>query len=123
VAFLTARQLNTLNLGDDIARSVGSAVESQRGLLTFISVALAAASVATVGSIGFVDLMAPHIARNLVGSSHEGLIPTAALMGGLMVVLADLMGRLLFAPIEVPCGLITSAIGAPYFLYLLIRSR
>jgi iron complex transport system permease protein len=123
LALLLARELNTLSLGDEIARSLGSRVEWQRGLLLFTSVALAGASVATAGSIGFVDLMAPHLARQLVGPSHEGLLPTAALVGGAIVVFADLLGRLLFAPVEIPCGLVTSAIGAPYFIYLLIRSR
>lgn len=123
LSILLSRELNTLNLGDELARSLGSRVEWQRGLLLLTSVALAGASVATAGSIGFVDLMAPHLARQLVGPSHEGLIPTAALTGGAIVVFADLLGRLLFAPIEIPCGLVTSAIGAPYFIYLLILQR
>lgn len=123
LALLLARDLNTLSLGDDLAQGLGSPVEWRRGLLLLISVALAGASVATAGTIGFVGLMAPHLGRQLVGPSHEGLIPTAALMGGCLVVLADLLGRSLFAPIELPCGLITAAIGAPYFLYLLYRTR
>lgn len=67
--------------------------------------------------------MAPHLARQLVGPAHEGLLPTAALVGGLIVVLTDLLGRSLFAPIELPCGVVTAAVGAPYFLYLLYRNR
>jgi iron complex transport system permease protein len=98
-------------------------VEWQRGLLLITSVALAGASVATAGTIGFVGLMSPHLARQFVGTSHEGLLPTAALVGGLMVTLADLLGRSLFAPIEIPCGVITAVVGAPYFLYLLYRNR
>ena len=90
---------------------------------TAYALALAAAAVATAGGIAGVGLMAPHIARQLVGPSHEGLLPTAALTGGMVVVLADLLGRLLFAPIELPCGIITAVIGAPYFMYLLIRDR
>lgn len=123
VALLLARDLNTLNLGDEVARGLGSAVEWQRGILLLTCVALAGASVATAGTIGFVGLMAPHLARQLVGASHEGLIPTAALVGGLIVVLADLVGRSLFAPLELPCGVVTAAVGAPYFLYLLYRHR
>ncbi len=121
VAMLMARDLNALNLGDDIARGLGTPLEWHRGLLLVTSVALAGAAVASAGSVGFVGFVAPHISRQLVGPSHQGLLPTAALMGGLLVVVADLIGRSLFAPIELPCGLITSAIGAPYFLYLLIR--
>jgi iron complex transport system permease protein len=123
LAFVLAKQLNALNLGDDVARSLGSQVEWQRGLLLLVSVALVGASVATAGTIAFVGLIAPHLGRQLVGPTHEGLIPVSALMGGLIVVLADWLGRLLFAPIELPCGVITAAVGAPYFLYLLIRNR
>ncbi|NEO31107.1 MAG: iron ABC transporter permease [Symploca sp. SIO3C6] len=122
LALLLTRELNTLNLGDDIARSLGSWVEWQRGLLLLTSVALAGACVATAGSVGFVGLMAPHLARQLVGPSHESLMPTAAMMGGMIVVLADLLGRLLFAPIELPCGIVTAIIGGPYFIYLLIQT-
>ena len=118
-----SRELNALQMGDDLARSLGSRLEWQRGLLSFSAVALAGSAVATAGGIGFVGLMAPHIARQLVGPSHEGLLPTAALTGGMVVVVADLIGRLLFAPIELPCGIITAVVGAPYFLYLLIRDR
>lgn len=123
LSLFTARELNTLNLGDGVARGLGSSVEWQRGFLLLISVALAGASVATAGTIGFVGLMAPHLARQFVGTSHEGLMPTAALAGGLIVSLADFLGRSLFAPIEMPCGVITAAVGAPYFLYLLYRNR
>jgi iron complex transport system permease protein len=122
-AFLGARELNTLHLGDDVARGLGSQVEWQRGMLLIACVALAGVSVATAGTIGFVGLMAPHLARQIVGPAHEGLLPTAALVGGLIVVLADLLGRSLFAPIELPCGVVTAAVGTPYFLYLLYRNR
>lgn len=117
------RELNVLSLGDEIALSLGSRVEWQRSVLLLTAVALAGASVATAGSIGFVDLMAPHLARQLVSSDHRALLPVSALTGGAIVVLADLVGCLLFAPIEIPCGLITAVIGAPYFVYLLIRNR
>ena len=122
-SLVLSRELNALQMGDDLARSLGSRLEWQRGLLSFSAVALAGSAVATAGGIGFVGLMAPHIARQLVGPSHEGLLPTAALTGGMVVVVADLIGRLLFAPIELPCGIITAVVGAPYFLYLLIRDR
>ena len=123
VSLLLSRDLNALQLGDDLARSLGSRLEWQRAWLLLSSVALAGSAVATAGSIGFVGLMAPHIARQLVGPSHQGLLPVAALTGGMVVVVADLIGRLLFAPIELPCGIITAIVGAPYFLYLLIRTR
>lgn len=123
LALLLSRELNVLHLGDDVARGLGSKVEWQRFLLLVTSVALTGASVATAGTIGFVGLMAPHLARQLVGPAYEGLLPTAALLGGLITVLADLLGRALFAPTELPCGVLTAAVGAPYFLYLLYRNR
>jgi iron complex transport system permease protein len=123
LAFLKARNLNALNLGDEVARGLGVRVELERGLLLVASVALAASAVATAGTVGFVGLMAPHIARRLVGPSHGGLLPVSAMTGGALVVLADLVGRTVFAPVEIPCGIITSAVGAPFFLYLLYRSR
>lgn len=116
-----ARELNVLTLGDDVARGLGSQVEWQRGLLLLTSVALTGASVAIAGTLGFIGLMAPHLARQLVGASHAGLIPAAALIGGLIVVAADLVGRSVFAPIELPCGVVTAVLGAPYFLYLLLQ--
>ncbi len=123
LALILARHLDALNLGDDIAKGLGSRVEWQRSLLVLVGVALAGAGVATAGTIGFIGLIAPHLGRQLVGTNHQGLIPTSALLGGIIVVLADLLGRILFAPIEIPCGVVTAAIGAPYFLYLLIRHR
>lgn len=85
--------------------------------------ALVSASVATAGTIAFVGLIAPHVGRQLVGPNHEGLILVAAMLGGAIVVIADLLGRILFAPIELPCGVITAVVGAPYFLYLSICHR
>ncbi|HIK06876.1 MAG TPA: iron ABC transporter permease [Trichormus sp. M33_DOE_039] len=123
MALILARHLNILNLGDDVAKGLGTRVEWQRGLLVLVGVALAGAGVATAGMIGFVGLIAPHLGRQLVGTNHEGLLPTSALLGGMIVVVADLLGRTLFAPIEIPCGVVTAAVGAPYFLYLLIRNR
>ena len=123
LALTNSRHLNVLNLGDDLAKGLGSRVEWQRGMLVLVGVALAGAGVATAGTIGFVGLIAPHLGRQLVGTNHQGLILTAAVLGGIIVVLADLLGRTLFAPLELPCGVVTAAVGAPYFLYLLIRQR
>lgn len=123
LALLLARDLNALSLGEDVARGLGSPVAWRRGLLLLSAVALAASSVAAAGTLGFVGLMAPHIARRLVGPDHAGLLPAAALLGALTVVAADLAGRTLFAPVELPAGLITAAVGAPFFIALLWRQR
>ncbi len=121
LTIVLARDLDTLNLGDSLAQGLGSRVEWTRSLLLLCTVALAGSSVATAGTIGFVGLMAPHLARQLVGPAHAGLVPVAALTGACIVELADMVGRLAFAPIELPCGVITAVIGAPYFLWLLYR--
>jgi iron complex transport system permease protein len=123
LALLRFRHLNALNLGDEVATGLGARVELERGLLVLSSVALAASAVATAGTIGFVGLMAPHIARSLVGPAHGGLLPVSAMTGGAMVVLADFAGRTLFAPLEIPCGIVTAVLGAPFFLYLLYKTR
>ena len=123
MAIFFARQLNTLSLGDDIARGLGSKVERQRVLLLIISAALAAVAVSVSGTIGFVGLVAPHITRRLVGPLHEGLVPISALFGGGLLVLADLIGRWIISPSELPIGIVTALIGAPYFAYLLYKTR
>lgn len=91
--------------------------------LLVASVALAGAAVATAGTIGFVSLSAPHVARMLAGPSHSGLLPASAMTGGILAVVADLVGRVAFGVVEIPAGIITSAIGAPFFPYLLYRNR
>ncbi|MCP3773097.1 iron ABC transporter permease [Paenibacillus sp. MZ04-78.2] len=123
LAFIMARHVNIGQLGDDIASSAGSAVEWNRLILLFISVALAGSAVSVAGGIGFVGLIAPHMARKLVGSSFENVLPVAALLGGAVVMLADLVGRTLFLPLDIPVGVFTSAIGAPFFIYLLYTKR
>ncbi|WP_223829846.1 FecCD family ABC transporter permease [Paenibacillus arenilitoris] len=118
-----ARRLDVLKLGDELAIGLGSAVERSRGLLLLICVSLSGAAVAMAGTIGFVGLMGPHIARQLVGESSARLLTVSALAGGLIVMSADLLGRAIAPPIEVPAGIITAAIGAPYLIYLLYRNR
>ncbi|WP_055074182.1 iron ABC transporter permease [Pseudanabaena sp. 'Roaring Creek'] len=118
-----SRHLNVLHLGDDVAKGLGTRLEWQRGLLVIVAVALGGSAVAIAGTIGFVGLIAPHIGRKLVGGNHQNLLPIAALIGGLLVTIADWLGRTLFAPTELPCGTIVAAIGAPFFLSLLIHHR
>lgn len=122
LTLLQAEQLDILNLGEEVAQGLGSKVAWQRIFFLLISSALAGAAVATAGTIGFVGLIAPHIARQLVGTLHGSLIPVAAMMGGMIVVIADFLGRIVFAPLELPCGIITALIGAPYFVYLLVKN-
>ena len=123
LTFLSARQLNTLALGDESAAGLGVRLELTRGFLILLSVALAAGAVAAAGTVGFVGLVAPHITRRLVGPGHEGLLPATALTGGLMVLAADFIGRTVIAPSQLPAGIVTAVIGAPYFMCLLWRYR
>lgn len=123
ITMVMARRLNVQELGDELATSVGSSVQRQRFTLLLIATGLTGGAVAFGGAIGFVGLMAPHIARKLVGSAFGVLIPVSGLIGAILVVVADLIGRTVFSPIEVPAGVFTAAIGAPYFVYLLYKSR
>ncbi|MGG3006053.1 FecCD family ABC transporter permease [Geobacillus stearothermophilus] len=123
MAMLAARHVNVQELGGELAVGLGSAVERQRLGLVLLSTALTGGAVAFAGGIGFVGLMAPHMARRLVGSAFGALLPTAALLGGVLVMGADLAGRMLLAPTEIPAGVFTAALGAPYFIYLLYRTR
>jgi iron complex transport system permease protein len=123
LTFLLSRTLDVIGLGDDTARGLGSRVEGARFLLIIAAVALAGASVAAAGTIAFVGLMAPHIARRITGPMHRSLLPMAAIIGAFIVSSADLIGRLLFAPMEIPCGLLTAVIGVPFLLHLLYKHR
>jgi ferric citrate transport system permease protein len=116
-------KLDILSLGDDIATSLGERSKFLRYMLLSISVILIGVCVATVGSIGFIGLIAPHIARRVVGSKFKVLLPASALFGAILLLAADSLGRGLFPPIEIPAGIITAVIGAPYFLYLLRSER
>ncbi|MBO1510908.1 FecCD family ABC transporter permease [Metabacillus bambusae] len=123
ISMISVRNVNIQELGDELATGVGSAVQKNKLFLLILSTALTGCAVAFAGAIGFVGLMAPHIARRLVGSSFGSLLPVSALIGALLVMVADLIGRTLFSPLEVPAGVFTAAIGAPYFIYLLFKTR
>ncbi|MEZ0446553.1 iron ABC transporter permease [Cellulomonas sp. ICMP 17802] len=117
------RDLDVLAVDDDVARVLGVQLERTRlGLLT-VTALLTAASVSAIGVVGFVGLIAPHLARSLVGSSHTRVVPVAALLGALLVSIADTLGRTVIAPAQIPAGLLTAMIGAPYFISLLWRTR
>ncbi|SEN18247.1 iron complex transport system permease protein [Paenisporosarcina quisquiliarum] len=121
--FSKARVLNILNLGDLAATGLGASIEKERRILLASAVGLAGASVSISGGIGFVGLIGPHLARQLVGSRHQYLIPASALTGGLLVLIADTIGRWILQPSEIPAGIIVAVIGAPYFLYLLSKLK
>lgn len=117
------RDLDLLALDDDSPRVLGVQLVPSRLWALGISVALTAGAVSTVGVIAFVGLVAPHAARSLVGTRHSRFLPVALLIGACTVSLADTIGRTVIAPAQIPAGIMTALVGAPYFLYLLWRSR
>ena len=119
--FFFARQLNLLLLGEEQAAALGLPVTLTRLGLSALAAGLAAGVVSVAGLIGFVGLVVPHLCRLLVGADHRFLLPTAALVGAGLVVTADLGARTLFAPLEIPVGLLLALLGAPYFLWMLRR--
>lgn len=121
-ALLLSRTLDVLNLGEDLATGLGTRVNPARLLSLGVGVALAGAAVTGAGILGFVGLLAPHLARLLVGAKHGRMLPISMLLGALLVLAADTLGRALLPPLEVPAGIFTTLVGAPYFLYLLRRS-
>nr|WP_318539878.1 iron ABC transporter permease [Terribacillus saccharophilus] len=120
-AIFKAKALNVLTLGDQIAVGVGAPVQKERTIMLLLAVALAGACVAAGGAITFLGLVAPHLARRIVGPNHKHLLPICALIGALIMLVADTLSRTILAPSEIPIGLVVSAIGAPYFIYLLIK--
>ncbi|MFD2656855.1 FecCD family ABC transporter permease [Gracilibacillus thailandensis] len=115
--------LNILTLGDETAIGLGAHMEKERRILLILAVIVAAACVSVSGGIGFVGLIAPHLTRRLVGDKHEYIIPISAMVGGLLLLVADTLGRWMMQPSEIPAGIIVAVIGAPYFLYLLAKTK
>lgn len=121
VLLARARTFDALLLGDDTATSLGVAVRRERPWLMVLVAVVTGVLVAVSGAIGFVGLVIPHAARILVGPRHRALLPVAALAGALFLLLADTLARTVFAPIEVPVGIITALVGGPAFALLLRR--
>ena len=123
IGLLHARSLDAILWGDETARSVGVDVGRTRALTLVGATIPVAAAVATCGVIGFLGLMVPHLARGIVGAGHARLLPLCALIGAGWLVLADILARLLLAPAELPVGAITSAVGAPFLVWICLRRR
>ena len=121
--FLTiykSRYLDALNLGDEVSTGLGIEVEKERRKLLIYAVILSGVATSVAGSIGFLGLVAPHIARKLVGPKHSKLIPASALIGTLILLVGDTISRNIIAPMEIPVGIVVAIIGVPYFIYLML---
>lgn len=116
-----ANKLNLLGLSDPVAIGVGVSIERERIILLLTAVALAASAVSVTGGIAFIGLMAPHLAKALIGPRNQLFLPIAMLIGGWLLLFADTIGRNLLEPEGIPAGIMTALIGAPYFVYLLLR--
>ncbi|MBS5100553.1 iron ABC transporter permease, partial [Veillonella sp.] len=118
-SMISIRWLTLLSLGDDTARTLGVHVERCRLSLLVLASLLAASAVSVSGMLGFVGLIVPHVARLIVGVDYRYLIPTSMVFGGILIVYADTLARMMIAPGEIPVGVLMSFLGAPFFLYLL----
>ncbi|MBQ2311057.1 MAG: iron ABC transporter permease, partial [Firmicutes bacterium] len=120
--FLTQlRTMNTLLLGDEAAITLGIDLSKRRRIYMIVTSLLSAIAVCTCGIVGFVGLMVPHIVRGFVGSDHRFLLPIASLSGGIFLIWTDVLARVVMPNSEIPIGVITSAIGAPIFVYMMIK--
>lgn len=121
LAFFGSRRLTILSLGDETAKGLGLPVEQTRFMMTAVAALLAASAVSVAGLIGFVGLVIPHVVRMIIGNDYTYLLPGSAFLGAAVLVISDTIGRVAFAPVEVPVGIIMAFLGAPFFLYLLRR--
>ncbi|GLI06859.1 corrinoid ABC transporter permease [Paenibacillus tyrfis] len=121
LALIGVQRMNVLLLGDAEARSLGLRVEGMRLYLLAVATLLAASSVSVVGMLGFVGLTVPHAARLLIGSDYRFLLPASALLGVTVLTITDTLSRIMFAPVELPSGILMGVLGAPVFLWLLRR--
>ena len=121
--FIFCRDLDTLGLGENKASTLGITVNKVQISVLVLAVALSTTAVAICGPIAFLGLVAPHLARRLVGGRHRTLLPAALIIGALLLQLSDILARVIDPPTELPAGILTAIIGAPYFFYLLMRTK
>ena len=121
--FIFCRDLDTLGLGENKASTLGVTVNKVQISVLVLAVALSTTAVAICGPIAFLGLVAPHLARRLVGGRHRTLFPAALIIGALLLQLSDILARVIDPPTELPAGILTAIIGAPYFFYLLMRTK
>ncbi len=123
VFWLSGRRLDLLSAGDETARSLGLSPEHLRAVLLITVSACVGVLVSATGSIGFVGLVIPHLARRAVGAQHRYTIPVAALMGAILLLIADIVARLILQPQEIPIGILTALVGTPFLIFLIRNTR
>tara|TARA_B110000263_G_C15264692_1_gene490542 strand:+ start:173 stop:670 length:498 start_codon:yes stop_codon:yes gene_type:complete len=123
IIFIYSRIINTLQLDEDYASSLGVNVQKTKIILIVSATLITSSIVSFTGLIGFVGLIAPHTIRILFGNNYRNILPLSALLGGCFLVLSDLIARTIIMPSELPVGLITAFFGAPFFIYLLIQKK
>jgi len=123
VCLLSAKALNSLALGDDLAAGLGERVAVARGAAALGAVVLCGAATAVTGPIGFVGLVVPHACRLLTGVDHRWLLPYSALGGAVLLTASDVVGRVVARPAEIDVGIVTALIGAPFFIWIVRRSK
>jgi iron complex transport system permease protein len=122
-SFLLAHQITTLSLGEEVAAGLGQRTLWVKGLAAFMVVLLAGGSVALAGPVGFVGLAVPHITRRMVGVDYRWILPYTAILGALLVTSADMVGRVIQRPLEMPVGIMLAFVGAPFLIGLARRMR
>lgn len=123
VVLLNHKKLDVLNLSDELVLSLGLNIEKERKKFLTLAVILAGTATAFAGNIGFLGLLSPHIARNLVGPYHKKFISVSAIISVIIILIADAVSRNLFSPIEIPVGITVSIFGVPYFIYLMMKEK
>lgn len=121
--FYKSNELNIINTHEHVAKGLGVKVGKERMVLFFVAVVLSSVAVAVAGSISFIGLMGPHIAKRIVGPRHQLFLPIAVLVGAFLLVFSDTLGKVILEPTGVPAGIIVAIIGAPYFLYLMYKTK
>lgn len=122
-AYYLAKPLNLIVLGNEVAITLGTKLQHLRWLSIGIAVIVSSLCVGIVGPVSFIGLVAPHMARRLVGAHHQYTLVASMMVGAILLIIADTLGRILIAPSEIPSGILTAVIGAPYFLWLLVRMK
>tara|TARA_E500000178_G_C16975149_1_gene732950 strand:- start:846 stop:1646 length:801 start_codon:yes stop_codon:yes gene_type:complete len=123
IFFRESQSLNALLLGESEARHLGVDVQYVKKKLIFLTTLGVGSAVAVAGMIGFVGLVIPHIVRSLIGPDYKGLLPVSGVAGGILLLIADILARVVFTPIEIPTGILTAVLGAPFFIMLLADQR